>query len=143
MLESTCFFYVLSKKTAARHTPVCTQLMSLNKSSVSIVTCPSGFSLLSCGVENNQPLVEVWRHAIPTSPTTCECYDFYGAFCKAWCSTAISGFEIVSNLHQSGVFGVSCPSGKKVKYFFSTDLKNRRSEKAQCCEAPQFFFLDS
>ena len=32
---------------------------------------------------------EVYRTAIPINSTTCQCYDYFGANCVAWCTTMI------------------------------------------------------
>lgn len=106
-------------KTAALRTPVCMQLMSSEVPGVNFVTCPSGFSLLSCGIENFQySHAEAWRRSIPKDNTTCECYDYYGATCKAWCSTAVRGFQLISTDYLSGSTEVLCPSQKKVNVSF-------------------------
>jgi hypothetical protein len=79
------------------------------------LSCPSDTpNLLSCGL-NNLPTatqVEVYRHAIPVSSSTCDCYDYFGAVCVAQCTYGIQGFQISKTAGRA--FDTSCPSGTKV-----------------------------
>jgi hypothetical protein len=91
------------------------QAVFLNSRGVFQSSCPSGMSLLSCGLDNTQKNdEEVYRSAKPISSTTCECYDYWGASCVALCTNVpINNFEI-KNIGGSGTFTATCPVGKKV-----------------------------
>ena len=91
------------------------QPVYVNSGGVMHASCPSGMNLLSCGLDNTQTgTLEWYRSAIPISSTTCECYDFWGASCIAWCTNVpINNYEI-QNVHGSGFFTATCPAGKQV-----------------------------
>jgi len=91
------------------------QTSSVKDSNVIRISCPSGYNLLSCGLDNSQKNIAEWyRSAIPISSATCECYDWWGVICEAWCTNVpINNFEIVT-VHGSGVITASCPAGKQV-----------------------------
>jgi hypothetical protein len=78
------------------------------------VTCPKGLTVVYCGNKNTQTKnAENYRRAIPINSTTCECYDYFGMQCDAWCTKApLRGFEIAS-VTSSGTFDSSCSSGNK------------------------------
>ena len=80
------------------------------------VDCGPGYSLLSCGVDNNPaPASDNYRYAIPSTSKTCACYDLYGCLCITWCTNVpVPGFEIAVSGRQTGVFTVSCSVGKNV-----------------------------
>lgn len=77
-------------------------------------TCPTGYQLLSCGMDNTQTSYwEEFRSSRAINSQTCECYDYYGMYCVAWCTTLpIKGFEVMVS-HSSNIFSVSCSSGKQ------------------------------
>ena len=79
------------------------------------VSCPTGFNLLSCGTSNYvQNYVEKYRYSKPISNTECECYDYYGINCHAWCTTLpLPKFEIMKST-SSNVFTSKCSSGNNV-----------------------------
>ena len=94
------------------------------------VSCPSGMNLLYCGDRNSQTNdVEIYRSAKPINSTTCECYDFFGIECTAWCTTASLDFEIAS-LRSKGTFNVTCPRQKWVLgcHIDSTTFSNGNHE---------------
>ena len=76
-------------------------------------TCPIGFNLLSCGNDNSQRLKEeVNRRVYPLNSKTCQCYDYFGMNCVAWCTTLpVSGFEIRTS--SGSTISVGCSSGKQ------------------------------
>ena len=78
-------------------------------------SCPAGEKLLSCGLDNSQKTSEeAFRSTRPISTATCECYDYFGAICIAWCTNVpINGFEIRITA-GSGNFWSTCSAGKKV-----------------------------
>ena len=83
------------------------------------VSCNSGFSLLSCGIENNQLIDdEKYRQLIPMNSAMCECYDYFGAICVVWCySGLVSNFRIVKTPvtgYQAGTVYATCPAGTYV-----------------------------
>ena len=88
-------------------------------SSYTSLACNAGFSLLSCGIGNNkssQP--EAFRSNFPLNSTTCQCYDYYGAKCVAWCySGLVNNFQIVKNPGTgflTGNVNTTCPPGSYV-----------------------------
>jgi hypothetical protein len=84
-------------------------------SGTTYVSCPSGTSVLSCGIGDTQMSNhEVYRKAYPASSSTCTCYDYFGASCRAWCSNKVANFAIQNSGTKSGHFSVSCPAGSKV-----------------------------
>ena len=94
------------------------------------VSCPSGMNLLYCGDRNSQTNdVEIYRSAKHINSTTCECYDFFGIECTAWCTTASLDFEIAS-LRSKGTFNVTCPRQKWVLgcHIDSTTFSNGNHE---------------
>ncbi|CAG0896757.1 unnamed protein product [Darwinula stevensoni] len=88
------------------------------------VSCRAGMSLMSCGMGNMDGVdstshfntnFEKFRHAYPVNSTTCQCYDYFGAMCFAWCSNAVQGFETVKvTIGSTNVTSATCPYGKKV-----------------------------
>ena len=76
--------------------------------------CPFGMRLLYCGNNNTQESnVEKYRSSKPISSTTCQCYDFFGVKCEAWCTSApVNGIEIQSTT-SNGKFKATCSSGKQ------------------------------
>ena len=54
-------------------------------------SCPSGYSLLSCGFDNSRTYTRVpafQRTSTPLNSTTCQCVDTSGMGCVAWCSAS-------------------------------------------------------
>jgi len=74
-------------------------------------------SLLSCGFESHPDSwfdYEAYRGFYPIDAATCECYDFFGEKCFAWCTLYyVNGFEIVTQ-KSSGIFEASCSIGNNV-----------------------------
>ena len=91
------------------------QAATATKTTVFTASCSSGQTLLSCGLDNSQKDKAEWyRSSIPINSTTCECYDFFGVTCVAWCTNVpINNIEIIKT-SGSGNFTASCPTGKKV-----------------------------
>ena len=55
------------------------------------------------------------RYALPVNAQTCECYDFYGMKCSAWCTDV----SLANQVHQLTLVGTvttdsACPFGSKV-----------------------------
>ncbi len=77
-----------------------------------VLTCPVGYQLLSCGTENSQRNInEDRRYFKPIDSRTCECYDYFGVNCVAWCTTLpLNGYEI-KTVTKSGVFPSDCSTG--------------------------------
>jgi len=77
-------------------------------------TCPTGFNLLSCGNDNYRKInSEANRKVFPIDSKTCQCYDHFGMYCVAWCTTLpVPAFEIKSI--NGGYLTMACPSGKQV-----------------------------
>jgi len=71
-------------------------------------------TLLSCGNRNSQTQnIEIYRSTKPINSTTCECYDYFGVECTAWCTSAAMDFELAF-VRSKGSFNVTCPKQKKV-----------------------------
>lgn len=66
-------------------------------------------------MQNSQTKVEErYRSAVPINSVTCRCWDFWGAFCVAWCTNVpVNNFEIVT-ASGSGQTVAACPAGKLV-----------------------------
>ena len=78
------------------------------------MSCPIGMNLLSCGYGNTQlQTAEVYVSSRPINSTTCECYNYFGMECRAWCTTGPLDFEIAT-LKSNGFFNVTCPKHKRV-----------------------------
>lgn len=78
-------------------------------------TCPTGYNLLSCGNDNTQKSnVEGWRRCKPMDTKTCQCYDYFGMICVAWCTTLpIQGFEIKTSYAAGPALNtLGCTAGK-------------------------------
>lgn len=76
------------------------------------VSCPIGYNLLSCGNDDNTS-GEDYRRSRPVSSKDCQCYDYYGMYCVAWCTTMpVPSFEIARG-NAGGLFSVNCPTGKQ------------------------------
>ena len=79
------------------------------------VACPSGYSLLSCGIDNSQTTQgEKYRAAHPYSSSKCHCYDYYGATCVVHCARTVTGFAYPTTGVTTGTLSVDCPSGTLV-----------------------------
>jgi hypothetical protein len=91
------------------------QASSFSSANLIAASCPAGQYLLSCGLNNSQfNTPDLKRSAIPISKTTCNCFDYFGVSCVAWCTNVlINNFEIVT-VRGSGVITASCPVGKQV-----------------------------
>ena len=78
-------------------------------------SCPVGYNLLSCGNDNSQTqTAEVNRRAFPLDSKTCQCYDYFGMICVAWCtSLPVPGYEIATSKFDIIVIPIGCPSGKQ------------------------------
>ena len=79
------------------------------------VSCNSGYSLLSCGIDNSQMNnAERARSIIPLSSTSCQCYDYYGAICAIWCYAGpVNNFQIVkypTTGFLTGTVIATCPT---------------------------------
>jgi hypothetical protein len=77
--------------------------------------CPTGYQLLSCGLDNTQNANwEKYRSCKASDSNTCQCYDYYGMACVAWCTTLpLTGFEI-QTITSLGYFTASCSAGKQI-----------------------------
>ena len=77
-------------------------------------SCPTGYNLLSCGNDNSQKSnAEGWRRVRPIDSKTCQCYDYFGMSCVAWCTTLpVQGFEIKTSYVVTNPTSISCSSGK-------------------------------
>jgi len=75
-------------------------------------TCPTGYNLLSCG-NDNKTSTEAWRRSKPLNSTTCQCFDFFGMYCVAWCTTMrVPSFQILQ-ANAKGSISVSCTAGRQ------------------------------
>ena len=76
-------------------------------------SCAVGSQVLFCGDQNTQTLNrETFRSAKPLNSTTCQCYDYFGMQCRAWCTSApVKNFQAVA-VTSSGTFVANCPAGK-------------------------------
>lgn len=79
-------------------------------------TCPTGFNLLSCGNSNYQTTdAEVNRRVLPLDSKTCQCYDYFGMNCIAWCTTLpVPGYEVRSSNLDIINIAIGCSSGRQV-----------------------------
>ena len=70
-------------------------------------------TLLYCGNKNTQTdNAEVYRSAKPINATTCECYDYFGEECNAWCTAApVKDIEIPSTT-SNNTFKATCSGGR-------------------------------
>ena len=77
------------------------------------VACPTGMNVLYCGDRNTQTNnIEIYRSAMPLNATTCQCYDYFGEECNAWCTAApVKDVEIPSTTSNQ-TFKATCSSGK-------------------------------
>jgi hypothetical protein len=113
------YYNYISKKCVLFAAQVAMNLVSNTISGTQTVSCDDGFQLLSCGMDNSQTTTEEYfRYAIANNPTSCKCNATYGAKCFAWCTNAVSGFEIMTSPVTTGYFSVTCSAGKKVKEKF-------------------------
>jgi len=78
------------------------------------VSCPPGYSLLSCGILNVRASgsYDMRRYANPEYPW-CYCSDLFEAQCVAWCANIAVQFRRVTSNFVQGSITVSCPSGYK------------------------------
>lgn len=79
------------------------------------VSCPNGTSVLYCGNRNTQLISqEVFRSAKPISATACQCYDYFGEECVAWCTAApLKDIEIPITVSKQ-TFKATCSNGRQV-----------------------------
>ena len=86
-------------------------------------------TVLYCGNRNTQQnKVELYRSAKPINTTTCQCYDFYGEDCVAWCSAAhFRDVEIV-NITSNQTFKATCTSGKQALGCYLSPLQGSAQE---------------
>ncbi len=78
-------------------------------------TCPTGYQILSCGTDNTQIVDwEAYRSWKAIDSKTCQCWDYFGMACVAWCTTLpVNGFEIKLTTSLD-YFSASCSAGKQV-----------------------------
>lgn len=77
-------------------------------------SCPSGYNLISCGTAIYQTnKIENYRGWWISSNTTCTCYDSYGIYCAAWCTTLPLINITTPRFTSNGVVPVSCPAKSK------------------------------
>jgi len=90
------------------------QAVGVKSSGWITASCPIGMRCLSCFLANTQTSsIDKSRSANPRSPYACQCNEWYGAECIAWCTNVpIPNFEIIKVTGADQTY-VPCTSGKQ------------------------------
>lgn len=75
-------------------------------------TCDPYMNSVSCGMSNSQMSNnEPFRSSYPSGTSACNCYDYFGAYCTARCTTAYNSSSILISSNYGTSFNVNCPPG--------------------------------